>query len=155
MRQNLIIALLSAIATLLLVVVLRSSPQAVGQSAGGGTAMGGELLCATGNLPGGAAGSAFWLFDPRAHKIAVYYLGNGGLEVKAVRDVGFDMEAVEFSAKGGQQTPTYAAMKKEVQRIQSTKASADAKAQKAAAGKKTDKKGGKPEETGGEEESGE
>ena len=150
MRQNVIVVLLSVIATLLLVIALKPSPAAVGQTAGGGTAtIGGDVVGATGTLPGGAAGAAFWIYEPHAHRLAVYTVGNAGLELKAVRDVQWDLQALEFPP--GKQTPAISAMKAAVQNLHKKEAAAAEKAQT----KDSKKKGSKKEEEEPAEEEGE
>ncbi len=105
MRQNVIIVLLSVVATLLVVdIFLKPAPSAQGQLGGGGTAMGGgDILCATGATTGGA-GSAFWLLDAKKSRIAVYSLGNNGLELRAVRDIQFDLQATYLNLSQGKLT---------------------------------------------------
>jgi hypothetical protein len=101
MRQNVIIALLAVIATLLLVSVFSPPHYVLGQMASGGNAtIGSEVAVATGSLAGGA-GSAFYLYDPKEHKLLVYYLANSGLEIRAVRDLEWDMKAVDFNQPQG------------------------------------------------------
>src|SRR2546422_9664617 len=104
MRQNVIIALLSVIATLLLASVL-SQPQPMrGQNAGGTASVGAEAAVATGPVQGGT-GAAFWLYIPQKEKLAVYFLGNNGLELRSVRDLKFDLEVNEINRKPGEMTP--------------------------------------------------
>ncbi len=77
MRQNLIIALLSVIATLLFVLVFRPETHVVlGQNATGTGSVGAELGVACGSMQGGT-GSAFYIYDSAKKKLAVYFLGNG------------------------------------------------------------------------------
>jgi hypothetical protein len=95
MRYNVIVALLSVIATLLAVLAFKPAPSASGQaSVGGNATVGGEIAVATGNILGGS-GSAFWLFYRPEKKLAVYFLGNRGLELRAVRDVQYDLQLVD------------------------------------------------------------
>ncbi len=96
MRQNAIVALLSVIATLLLVNVLKPTSPMSGQTAGGTSTVGHEVAVATGSIVGGT-GSNFWLYDTQSKRIAVYFLSNAGLEIRAVRDVSFDLEATDFN----------------------------------------------------------
>ncbi len=103
MRQNVIVALLSVIATLLLVNVLKPTSSMSGQTTGGTATVGNEVAVATGSLIGGS-GSNFWLYDNHAKRLAVYFMGNTGLEVRAVRDVSFDLEATDFLSQQGKQT---------------------------------------------------
>ena len=96
MRQNFVIALLSVIATLLFVLVLTPKYPVLGQMAGGNATVGGEVAVATGALQGGA-GTAFWLYERPTKRLAVYVFGNAGLELKAVRDIQYDLQADELS----------------------------------------------------------
>ncbi len=111
MRQNVIIALLSVIATLLAVSVFTPSNSAVGQNAGGSATVGTEVAVATGSLTGG--NSAFYIYDPGKKKVLAYVLGNKGLEVRAVRDVQFDLLATEVNQQSGVMT-TVSAMRKAI-----------------------------------------
>lgn len=118
MRQNVTIALLSVIATLLLVAVLSGPRSVSGQTGGSGSAtVGGEIAVATGATQGGGGGAAFYLFIPQSKKLAVYYLGNNGLEVRAVRDVTWDLDAPDFWAQPGKITKV-ADMKKAIKKLQ-------------------------------------
>jgi hypothetical protein len=116
MRQNLIIALLSVIATLLAVKVFTDRSQIVyGQVGGGGTAsIGSEIAIATGSLAGGN-GSSLYLYDTTKKKLLCYYLGNTGLEVRAVRDIHFDLEALDYNGKPGVVVPVKV-MKREIEK---------------------------------------
>ena len=99
MRQNVIVALLSVIATLLLVMVL--SPHSVsGQNATGNATVGAEVAVATGSMLGGS-GSALYLYDSKDKILAVYFLGNTGLELRAVRDIQWDLQAKDFTGQQG------------------------------------------------------
>jgi hypothetical protein len=100
MRQNVIVALLAVIATLLAVAVFRPPQYVLGQMSSGGTASVGEIAVATGGLQGGQ-GSAFYLYDPKEHKLLVYYLANNGLEIRAVRDLEWDFKATDFNQTPG------------------------------------------------------
>src|SRR5262245_19435146 len=104
MRQNVIIVLLSVIATLLVVDIMKPTPSLQGQLSGGVTAMGGgDVLVATGGLPGGN-GSAFWLYDNKDKRIAVYALGSQGLEIRSVRDIQYDLQATFLNLQQGKMT---------------------------------------------------
>jgi len=104
MRQNVTIALLSVIATLMAVVVFSPPSSVSGQQAGGGTAtLGSNVAVATGSLPG-ATGSAFWLYLPGEKKLAVYVMGNTTLELRAVRDVQYDIQAIDMAVQQGKST---------------------------------------------------
>ncbi len=99
MRQNVIIALLSVIATLL-AVSLFSPPHFVsGQNAGGTAAVVGDMAVATGAMTGG--NSALYIYDQAKHKLLAYVLGNNGLEVRAVRDIQSDFAATDFTGTPG------------------------------------------------------
>ncbi len=99
MRQNVIIALLSVIATLLLVIVL--SPHSVsGQNATGNATVGSDIAVATGSMQGGT-GSALYLYDAKDKILSVYFLGNQGLELRAVRDIQWDLQAIDFNGQQG------------------------------------------------------
>jgi hypothetical protein len=102
MRQNVIIALLSVIATLLLVIVL-SPHSVVGQNATGNATVGSDIAVATGSMMGGS-GSALYLYDAKDKILAVYFLGNQGLEVRAVRDIQWDLQAIDFNQPQGKIT---------------------------------------------------
>ena len=113
MRQNLIIVLLSVIATLLAVMVFRSPPAIVlGQTASGSASVGSEIGVATGSMLGGS-GSALYIYDKTKNKLLAYFLGNGGLELRAVRDLSYDLQAIDFTGTTGKPTPV-SAMKKAV-----------------------------------------
>ncbi len=112
MRQNLIIILLSVVVTLLAVSVLKSPSPAAGQMAGGTATSGMEVVGATGSLMSGS-GAAFYLYDNSKQKLAVYFLGNNGLELRAVRDISWDLQALEYNARAGMMT-TVDAIKKAV-----------------------------------------
>ena len=99
MRQNVIVALLSVIATLLLVIVLSPHP-VTGQNATGNATIGAEVAVATGSMQGGT-GSALYLYDTKDKILAVYFLGNSGLELRAVRDLQWDLQAVEYNGTQG------------------------------------------------------
>jgi len=115
MRQNLIIMLLSVIATLLAVMVFTRPAQVVmGQTASGSASVGTEIAVATGSLQGGS-GSALYIYDAGKKRIMSYFLGNSGLELRAVRDISFDVVAQDFNGKPGQLTPV-ATMKKAVEK---------------------------------------
>ena len=103
MRQNVIIVLLSVIATLLAVSVFSPSPVVVGQNASGTAVVGNEIVGATGSLQGGS-GSAFWLYDSKDRKLAVYVLGNMGLELRSVRDLQWDFRAIDLNIPAGKPT---------------------------------------------------
>lgn len=111
MRQNIVVALLSAVTTLLLVLVLTPKYPVYSQAAGGTATLGGEMGVATGPLQGG--GSAFWIYERPTKRIAVYVLGNGGqLKLEAVRDIQYDLQAPEFPA--GKHVPSIKQMKQAV-----------------------------------------
>lgn len=105
MKQNLLLVLLSVVATLLLVVFvqnMRQPPVLLSQLSGGGNASVGPIGVATGGITGGGDGSAFWLYDPGAKTLLVYFLGNGNkLELRAVRNIEFDMKVPEFAMPAG------------------------------------------------------
>ena len=125
MRQNVIIALLSVIATLLLVIVLSPHP-VVGQNASGNATVGADVAVATGSLQGGS-GSALYLYDAKDKILAVYFLNNNGLELRAVRDIQWDLQAIDFNGQQGKLIKV-ADMKKEVKKLK-------AKSEKAEEGK--------------------
>jgi hypothetical protein len=103
MRQNVIIVLLSVIATLLAVSVFSPSPVVVGQNASGTAVVGNDIVGATGSLQGGS-GSAFWLYNAKDRKLAVYVLGNMGLELRSVRDLQWDFRAIDLNIPAGKPT---------------------------------------------------
>jgi len=103
MRQNVIVALLSVIATLLLVNTLSPPHWVSGQNATGNATVGSEIAVATGSILGGG-GSAFYLYHLPKNRLAVYYLGNNGLELRAVRDLQWDLEAPDFKEQPGKIT---------------------------------------------------
>jgi hypothetical protein len=143
MRHNVIIVLLSVIATLLLVDIMKPTPALQGQLGGGGTAMGGgDVLVATGSLAGGN-GSAFWLYDHKDRRIAVYTLGNQGLELRSVRDIQYDLQAPYINLPQGKLTKP-SEVKREVAKLKKEdKDEGAADTSKASGGKKA---GGKKEE---------
>lgn len=136
MRHNVIIVLLSVIATLLVVDILKPTPSLQGQLSGGVTAMGGaDVLVATGGLPGGN-GSAFWLYDHKDRRIAVYALGSQGLELRSVRDIQYDLLAPYINLPQGKMTKP-SEVKREVAKLKKEdKDEGGAEAPKASAGKK-------------------
>ncbi len=105
MRQNIIIALLSVAATLLLVLVLQNflgpTPVVLGQIGGGGTATVGTIGVATGPIQGADA-NGFWIYEPSRQKLLVYFLGpNNRLEFRAGRDIQYDMQVEDYTMPGG------------------------------------------------------
>jgi hypothetical protein len=103
MRQNLVVALLSVIATLLAVTIFSPPSSVSGQNTGGTATIGNEVAVATGPLQGGS-GSAFWLYLPARQKLAVYVLGGAGLELRAVRDIQYDLQATDLNLPQGKTT---------------------------------------------------
>lgn len=118
MRQNISIVLLTVIATLLAVKVFSPTPSVQGQNAGGTTAtVGTEIVAATGSLMG-SQGSALYLYDSAKRKLVVYFLGNKGLEIRAVRDLTFDLQAKEFNLDIPGKIVTVDAMRKAVMKME-------------------------------------
>ncbi len=103
MKQNIIICLLSVVATLLAVVVVQNFTQQnvlVGQS-GGSTATVGPIGVATGKFQGGGDSQAFWLYLPGEDRLMVYNLGSRNrLELRAVRNVEYDKQLFDHSFSG-------------------------------------------------------
>ena len=100
MRQNLIIVLLSVIATLLLVLVLQQTSEPVyAQQGGGAGATVGSIGVATGALQGSSA-AGFWVFLPDSKRLAVYDWGSKKLRLRAVRNIEFDLQMNDFNIKG-------------------------------------------------------
>jgi len=122
MRQNVIIALLSVIATLLLVIVLSPHPVS-GQNATGNATVGSDIAVATGSMQGGT-GSALYLYDAKSKVLAVYFLGNAGLEVRAVRDIQWDLQAPDFNQPQGKVTSVIA-MRTAIKKQEKQKAKAE------------------------------
>jgi hypothetical protein len=112
MRQNVIIALLSVIATLLAVSVFAPSHMAIGQNAGGTAAVVGDMAVASAPMTGGNA--ALYIYEAGKKKLLAYVLGNNGLEIRAVRDITFDLQATDFSTTAGKVTRV-SQMKKAIQ----------------------------------------
>jgi hypothetical protein len=103
MRQNLTIALLSVIATLLLLLVVQNFHPGrhlmLAQGGGSSGATVGTIGVATGTLQGSDA-AGFFIYDPTKERILLYDYNNNKLRLKAVRDVQFDVKLVDFSPPG-------------------------------------------------------
>ena len=98
MKQNVIIALLSIIATLLVVREFNTPNFVIGQSSGGGSAsIGTEIAVATGTTQGGSV-SAFYMYHGPTNRLAVYILGSKGLELRSVRDLQYDLQIPDFNS---------------------------------------------------------
>jgi len=106
MRQNLMVALLSASCTLLAVnlyVSLREPqlPLALGQSATSGS-----VVIATGVTTGGSETMAY-IYDAQKERLAAYTVkGNTGLELKGVRNTSFDFKIPVQYPPNGKPSPT-------------------------------------------------
>ncbi|MBI4584782.1 MAG: hypothetical protein HY717_12270 [Planctomycetes bacterium] len=124
MRQNILIALLSVVATLLLVLVLQNflgpTPVVLGQIGGGGTAAVGTIGVGTGPIQGADA-NGFWIYEPARQKLLVYLLGpNNKLEFRAGRDIQYDMQVEEYAMTGGK-SHTVEQIKDAVNKLQKKK----------------------------------
>ena len=89
------------ITTLLLILVIQNmvqTPAALGQFAGGSAATG-VVGVATGPYSGGDP-AAFWIYQPDAKKVLVYTYKTNRLELRAVRDITYDLGAIEFNTRG-------------------------------------------------------
>jgi hypothetical protein len=86
--------------------------------------VGSEIGVACGSLVGGS-GSALYIYDAAKKKLGVYFLGNNGLELRAMRDIQFDMLAPDFNGKPGTLT-SVAQMRKAIDKAtKSTKKDKD------------------------------
>jgi hypothetical protein len=119
MRQNVTVALLSVIATLLAVLVFSSPRSVSGQNATGNATVGNEVAVATGPIMGGG-GAALYLYEVSKKRLAVYFLGANGLEVRAVRDISYDLEAPDFKEQAGKVT-TVKQMRAAVKKLEESK----------------------------------
>jgi len=115
------IVLLSVAITLLAVNVLKSPSPAVGQSSSGTASSGTEIVGATGSTMSGS-GSAFYLYDNSSRHLVVYFLGNSGLELRAARDLTYDLQIPDFNGRAGLR-PTVKDIQKEVIKQQRAKTS--------------------------------
>lgn len=109
MKQNLTLALLSVIATLLVVILIQNlhqPPILLSQMGGGGTSTVGPIGVATGPVSGAGDAAAFWLYDPAQKRLLVYFLNNKNqLEFRAGRSLEFDLRAVDWAMKPGLPPP--------------------------------------------------
>lgn len=100
MRQNLTLCLLTVCATLLavnlVVNLVRPAPQALGQAAGVGE---GDFVLATGmNQSGNEA--VLYIFRTTDKKLACYTTQRQGIELRGVRNVGYELQFEEFIPRG-------------------------------------------------------
>ena len=68
----------------------------------------------SGGITGGGDSSALWIYDPSAQRVLVYYLGQRNrLELRAVRNIEYDLQAIDFGMPQGR-APSVADVKKAV-----------------------------------------
>ena len=121
MRQNLVIALLSACLTLLCVNLYVSFskqplPAALGQAVGTPT---GSVAIAT--VQGTSQDPWCYIYDIGTQRLAVYKVQNQGIELKGVRQITWDMKLEELNPKLAAQRLPVSVIKAELEKAASGK----------------------------------